>query len=175
MMSAADYRALNAPKKPANGPPRNAAPTSKGKTHPAPGASLLRKTPRHLEDDLQEACVKWFRMQYGPLACMLFAIPNGGQRNAREGARLKAQGVTAGVPDLLLAVVTSRAPGLFIELKVGKNKPSAAQEAHLKLLSIEGYETAVVYSLDAFRETVQAYLKHYNLFTSLPPNPPVKP
>jgi hypothetical protein len=34
MMSAAEYRALNAPKTPRNTPRINAAPTSKGKTHP---------------------------------------------------------------------------------------------------------------------------------------------
>lgn len=31
-----------------------------------------------------------------------FAVPNGGSRQRLEGARLKAQGVTAGVPDLLV-------------------------------------------------------------------------
>ena len=121
----------------------------------AAGASAVgRKKPRHLEDDLQAACVKWFRMQYGPLACLLFAIPNGGNRSPREGARLKAQGVTAGVPDLLLAVVGARRAGLFLELKVGRNKPSVAQEAHMVLLQLQGYAVAVVYSFDEFRAAI---------------------
>lgn len=154
-MTSAEYRATLAPKKPTT--PRT--PPAQGKTPPAaPAPGVAAKKPRHLEDDLQAACVKWFRMQYGPLACLLFAIPNGGQRNAREGARLKAQGVTAGVPDMLLAVASSRSPGLFIELKVGRNKPSAAQEAHMMLLQLEGYGTAVVYTLEAFQQAVREHL-----------------
>jgi hypothetical protein len=154
-MTSAEYRATLAPKKPATAPkPPQRVDTGGTGREAARGARKLR----HLEDDLQATCVKWFRMQYGPLACLLFAIPNGGQRNAREGARLKLQGVTAGVPDLMLAVASRRAPGLFIELKVGRNKPSAAQEAHMKLLQLEGYSTAVVYTLEAFQEAVRQHL-----------------
>lgn len=56
----------------------------------------------HPEHELQKSCVKWFRLQYPEYTNLLFAIPNGGKRNAREAARLKAEGVTPGVPDLFL-------------------------------------------------------------------------
>lgn len=35
---------------------------------------------------------------------LLFAIPNGGSRNIREGANLKRQGVTRGVADVILLI-----------------------------------------------------------------------
>ena len=47
------------------------------------------------ESRLQQACVRWVRYQYPDL--VVYAIPNGGKRNAVTGAILKAEGVLAGV------------------------------------------------------------------------------
>lgn len=113
---------------------------------------------RHEEDAMQAACVAWYRYQYASLAPLLFAIPNGGQRGVPEAARMKKQGVTAGVPDLLLAVPTPRAPGLFLELKVGTNQPSPVQRELLARLRRIGYAVAVVRSLAEFRAAVEAHL-----------------
>ena len=60
------------------------------------------------EHRLQCACVRWFRYQYPHHASLLFAVPNGGRRDAVTGARLKAEGVVAGVADLLLFVPTKQ-------------------------------------------------------------------
>ena len=43
-------------------------------------------------------------MQHREISALLYAVPNGGYRNAREAARFKAEGVRSGVPDLCLAV-----------------------------------------------------------------------
>lgn len=51
----------------------------------------------HLE---QVRFVSWFRKNY-PNA-WIFAIPNGGKRGKATAAALKAEGVTAGVPDLFI-------------------------------------------------------------------------
>ena len=51
----------------------------------------------HLE---QVRLVSWFRRQYPDTR--IFAIPNGGHRGASQGASLKAEGVTPGVPDLFV-------------------------------------------------------------------------
>ena len=51
----------------------------------------------HLE---QVRLVSWFRRQYPDTR--IFAIPNGGGRSASQGASLKAEGVTPGVPDLFV-------------------------------------------------------------------------
>ena len=57
---------------------------------------------KDIEHALQCACVHWFRIQYPEYATLIFAVPNGGARNAITGARLKDEGVTAGVADLIL-------------------------------------------------------------------------
>ena len=46
----------------------------------------------------QVRLVSWFRRTYPDTR--IFAIPNGGGRSASQGAALKAEGVTPGVPDL---------------------------------------------------------------------------
>ena len=54
------------------------------------------------EHRLQCTCVRWFGYQYPELSALLFAVPNGGRRDPVTGARLKAEGVVAGVSDLIL-------------------------------------------------------------------------
>lgn len=49
-----------------------------------------------------------------------FAIPNGGLRSKKTAARLKAEGVKSGVPDIFLPVSVGIWSGLFIEMKRSK-------------------------------------------------------
>lgn len=57
----------------------------------------------------------------------VFAVPNGGSRNLIEARNLKAQGVMAGVSDLILLLPSRKV--YFIELKNpnGKGRQSPAQ------------------------------------------------
>mgnify|MGYP006865007057 CR=1 FL=1 len=50
------------------------------------------------EHEEQREFVSWFRKNYDPVR--IFAIPNGGHRSKTQGMKLKAEGVSAGVPDL---------------------------------------------------------------------------
>jgi hypothetical protein len=90
-----------------------------------------RKARGHQEDDLQQRIVQYvgYAMTYygRPLTEWLYAVPNGGKRNAREAARLKAQGVKSGVNDLVLPIASGGFGGLYIELKVGKNTLTDSQ------------------------------------------------
>ena len=61
----------------------------------------------HLE---QVRLVSWFRKTYPQYR--IFAIPNGGGRSMAQGASLKAEGVTPGVPDLFIP-----AWSLWVEMK----------------------------------------------------------
>ena len=54
------------------------------------------------EHNIQVACVRWFAYQYPELQGLLFAVPNGGRRDAVTGAKLKAEGVITGVGVALL-------------------------------------------------------------------------
>ncbi|MBR2266612.1 MAG: VRR-NUC domain-containing protein [Paludibacteraceae bacterium] len=111
------------------------------------------------EHDLQVACVQRFRYQYPQFAKLLFSIPNGGYRTAKTAAIMKAEGQTAGVPDIFFAVARKGKHGLWIELKNGKaGRLSPLQKEMIALLEQEGYACAVCHSLDEFQVTIQDYL-----------------
>ena len=50
------------------------------------------------EHEEQRELVKWFRQSFDGVR--IFAIPNGGARTITTAAKLKVEGVSAGVPDL---------------------------------------------------------------------------
>lgn len=85
-------------------PPKR-APYSKGPKHWQLPTDRLPT-----ESEEQMDFVRWFRRAYPGVR--IFAIPNGGLRSKSQGARLKAQGVSAGVPDLFVPAWT-----LWIEFK----------------------------------------------------------
>jgi hypothetical protein len=93
-----------------------------------------------------------------PELALLFHIPNGGARDRITGAQLKAAGVKAGIPDLCLPVARQGWHGLFIELKVNGNQPSAAQAGWLDALTAQGYLAVACWGWDEARETLEAYL-----------------
>lgn len=120
---------------------------------------------KHIEDNHQKALFTWANTQKTyPELSGLFAIPNGGFRNAREGARMKAQGVKAGFPDIGLLVARNGYHGLFIELKrpivKGTVKPTVSKEQTewLARLNFNGYKATVCFGwLDA-KEVIEGYL-----------------
>jgi len=76
---------------------------------------------------------------------LLFAIPNGGKRDARTASSMKMEGVRKGVPDLLFAYQVNDYAGLFIEMKVRKGgRVSPEQKQMMKLLEEEGGYKCVV-------------------------------
>ena len=62
------------------------------------------------EHEEQREFVQWLRQTHPSVR--VYAIPNGGHRGASQGARLKAEGVTRGVPDLHVPALR-----LWIEFK----------------------------------------------------------
>lgn len=111
------------------------------------------------EHDLQVACVRLFRYKYSEYNEMMFAVPNGGKRNAIEAKKLKAEGVVAGIPDLFLAVPKGRWHGMFMELKNGKsNNLTENQKRMIYKLQMFGYRTEVVRSLEDFEKIMEEYL-----------------
>lgn len=113
------------------------------------------------EAGAQEMIINWANMRRGmyPELELLFHIPNGGKRNALEAAHLKRQGVKAGVPDLFLPVPRGVYHGLFIELKVGKNKQTENQKHWQQLLTEQGYISLVCYGWEEAVEKIEKYLK----------------
>lgn len=111
------------------------------------------------EHSIQCACVQWFRLQCPELAERLFAVPNGGRRDALTGARLKAEGVIAGVADLILLVPSGHYGALLIEMKTGKGRQSQAQKAWQKAVTAKDeYKYVVCHGFDDFRRAIKEYL-----------------
>lgn len=90
---------------------------------------------------------------------LLFHVPNGGRRVGREAASLKKQGVKAGVPDLILPVARGEYFGLYIELKVGTNKPKEHQLKWIEQLKEQGYFVEVCYGWLEASEVIKNYLE----------------
>ena len=112
------------------------------------------------EADEQKAVIQWCILMEGrwPELEYIYHVPNGGSRNAREAANLKAQGVKPGVPDLELPAARGRYTGLHIELKHGNNKVTADQDRFLKALRKMGRCAVVCYETEAAIRTLEEYL-----------------
>lgn len=121
--------------------------------------STNKRKPGRPEAQLQKACVTYFRYRYPHLKWLMYASANGGTRNVIEAANLKAQGVLSGVSDLFISVPSGGKHGFYIELKAGKNVMSDAQVAFSEAVTAYGYEFALVYTFDQFKDVVQKYLK----------------
>jgi hypothetical protein len=105
---------------------------------------------------------------------LLLAIPNGAYYGGHWGTanKMKAEGVKKGVPDIFLPVPLTRnfyneetqqpdlymKAGLWIEMKVGNNKPSEQQEWWIDKLLDMGYEVKVCYGADEAIQTISEYL-----------------
>lgn len=121
-----------------------------------------RSRPRHEESKLQQACVQWFRIQYTQLARNLFAVGNGGAREAREAKIMKGEGVTAGVADLLLLAPSASGEfhGLCIEMKTTAkgSRQSDAQKEWQQAVEKTGYKYVVCRTFEEFQEAVTSYI-----------------
>lgn len=114
---------------------------------------------RHIESNIQKNCISWFRLQYRDLEKMIFAVPNGGRRNATEAAIMKAEGVTAGVADVILLVGRQGYNSLCIEFKTEKGKQTELQKQWQIEAEKNGNMYAICRSFDEFRSLILQYLE----------------
>lgn len=114
---------------------------------------------RHIESNIQKNCISWFRLQYRDLGKMIFAVPNGGRRNATEAAIMKAEGVTAGVADVILLVARQGYNSLCIEFKTAKGKQTEYQKQWQTEAEKNGNMYAICRSFEEFRSLILQYLE----------------
>lgn len=77
----------------------------------APIKPKIKKCPSERYEQI--VAVTWLRKH----GIVVHHSPNGGRRDAREGAAFKAMGVSAGFPDLTLPYARNGYHGLYIEVK----------------------------------------------------------
>lgn len=124
------------------------------------GKRTRRKTSSDEEHKLQTSCVRWFGIRYPDLKGRLFAVPNGGRRDKATGARLRDEGVIAGVSDLILLKSNRRYGALLIEMKGEKGRQSESQKWWQSVVCSEGeYKYVTCRSFDGFVNEVTDYLE----------------
>lgn len=106
-----------------------------------------------MEDKLQAEIVAWFNNQYclkhhNP-RCLIFSIPNGGNRNKIEAMKFKATGLLAGASDLVVVLPNVIS---FIELKTEFGTQSEAQKDFENRIIDLGFEYKIIKSLKEFKE-----------------------
>lgn len=89
---------------------------------------MRKQTTPLSESQIQHDCLVWFRLQYPKLARMLFAVPNGGKRDAKTGARMKYEGAVRGVADLILLIPKKGWASLCIEMKTPRVHRASTNE-----------------------------------------------
>ena len=115
---------------------------------------------RHIESHLQQMCISWFRLQYPDIGKLLFAVPNGGARNRTEAAIMKAEGVTAGVADLILLLGRGGFNALCIEMKT-PDRRSVLSDAQIEWRSLaitNGNRHVVCRTIEEFQSEIRWYL-----------------
>lgn len=117
---------------------------------------------RDEEHRIQCGCVKWFRLQYHQYGDLLFAVPNGGARDAVTGAKLKDEGVVAGVADLILFLPRQGFHALCIEMKTAKGSQRKSQRDWQAKVMAQGYKYVVCRSIDDFMSEVNQYMNIQN-------------
>ena len=114
-----------------------------------------------LEAEEQRALFSWAALQAGryPELRFMYHVPNGGKRNAKEAAHLKAEGVKAGVPDIVLPAARGCFHGLYIELKRQKSGSlSQDQKDYLDFLQKQGYCAVMCRGWKQAASTILMYL-----------------
>ena len=113
---------------------------------------------RHLEDDMAMSVATYLKLQYPKV--LFTHSPNGGKRNAREGARFKRMGVKRGMVDFL--IFDSNNPhirGVAIELKVKPNKCTPEQVEVIEQFKTLKWAAYVCYSYDEAQQVIDKHLK----------------
>ena len=115
------------------------------------------------EDCHQAALFLWsalpeIKAKYPEFERLLFAIPNGGERNKIVAAKLKATGVKAGVHDIMLCVARGGYSGLWVELKKIGGKPKKEQLEFMAAVRTQGFAACVVEGWEAARDALTSFM-----------------
>lgn len=134
-----------------------------------PGKWKPKPPSEHAE---QSSLILWADFQFplwGLDPRLLAAIPNGGARHPAVACKLKAEGVRAGFPDLLLASPNlfdigyglrthGIKHGLYIELKALNGTVQDSQSSYHELLRAQGYQVNVCFGCAEAKDVIKQYL-----------------
>ena len=113
------------------------------------------------ESTEQQHLFQWARMMSGahPELALMYKITNEGRRSRANGARMVAEGMKKGVPDICLPVARGGHHGLYIELKRERNsRVTKDQLEWIEALMDQGYAAAVCRGCDEAIRLITDYL-----------------
>jgi len=115
------------------------------------------------EHQIQKSFFDWVRLnRKKPGFSCIFAIPNGGSRNIGTARKLKAEGVTPGIPDVMVPIPISCkgycVSGLYIEFKTKKGSLSKDQKKMCLALRELGYAVEICRSSQEAINLVTEYI-----------------
>ncbi|HAG53261.1 MAG TPA: VRR-NUC domain-containing protein [Alphaproteobacteria bacterium] len=111
----------------------------------------------HEESKLQIACVKWFDRNIDKTQAFLYSVPNGGYRKPSEARIMKAEGLRAGVSDLVLIV--SGGTTVYIEMKDGNKPQLPSQKRFEQIAKSLGFNYYIARNKEQFKAIVNYFLK----------------
>ncbi|AGZ34610.1 MAG: VRR-NUC domain-containing protein [Pseudomonas sp.] len=123
-------------------------------------AKPARAKPIDREGQEQAALMREIQLRHPDVYELIYHVPNGGHRVKAVAAKLKAQGVKAGIPDLVLRMARGGYFGLYIEFKatIDPAPVSSSQQACIKRLNAQGYLAVVCRGHFDAMECLRAYL-----------------
>lgn len=113
-----------------------------------------------LEHDIQVAFIAWTKLAQTryPSLKLGFAVPNAAKRSFSLAARMKAEGLNAGIPDWILPVPRKSHTGLAIEFKRPGGRATPIQQEKINHLRSEGWQVHVLTDWEAAKNIVIEYL-----------------
>lgn len=134
---------------------------------------------RHIESTHQKTLIQWafsYRFSNLPnveprsrLSDYLFSIPNGQRLTGTRAKTAKAEGLKAGVSDLMLPIPIGDYAGLWIELKrplvKGEQKPvmSTLQKEWFTKMNLAGYKCVCCFGWYEAREAIIEYIENVSV------------
>lgn len=122
----------------------------------------IRAKPVDREGQEQAALMRELELRYPAVFELIYHVPNGGHRVKAVAGKLKAQGVKAGIPDLVLTMARGGFFGLYIEFKATPPNDSAispSQHERIRKLNEQGYLAVVCRGHFDAVEQIRAYLR----------------
>jgi VRR-NUC domain len=110
------------------------------------------------EHNTQAAFFNWLALSKIDGVELAYAVPNGGARHPAVAAKLKKEGVKAGIPDVVLPVARGGFIGLSIEFKHGDGSPSKEQRERINAWQKEGWCVTLCWDWQAATRFVIGYL-----------------
>lgn len=110
----------------------------------------------------QAALMKEIELRLPEVFELIYHVPNGGHRHKATAAKLKGQGVKAGIPDLVLPMARGGYFGLYLEFKAtppNDAEVSTSQHACIRRLNAQGYLAIVCRGHFDAMEQIRAYLR----------------